>query len=122
MFCSPAGPDFGPTRRWTCQDPSPRLSSNYSLSAKENTPFRLYFRSARNWSTSFPTYHTASRLVRGDVSKPTEAGSARPVISFWRGGPMGRCRLPHPVLQDKGVGEHDIGLNWVSLEGALLRG
>src|SRR4029077_17090857 len=41
----PAGPGFGPTRLWTCQDPSPRLSSNYSLSAKENTPFRLYFRS-----------------------------------------------------------------------------
>jgi hypothetical protein len=31
---------------------------------KQHPPFRLYFHSARNWSTSFPTYHTASRLVR----------------------------------------------------------
>src|SRR6266496_4495 len=39
MFCSPPGRTSGPTRRWTCQDPSPRLSSNYSLSAKKHPLF-----------------------------------------------------------------------------------
>ena len=63
-----------------------------------------------------------SRLELGCVAAADEAGSARPVISFWCGGPMGRCRLPHPVLQDKCVGEHNVGLDRVATESAVLRG
>src|SRR6476620_3542037 len=63
MFCSPPGralAQLGAGRVKIL-----RLAFQVTTASQpKKHPFRLYFRSARNWSTSFPTYHTASRVVR----------------------------------------------------------